>query len=256
MIGHEHVEDDYKLARLADIDVIFGTHTHVKREMTRMANTHTWFISPYQYGTYVSVVDVTFEGKKRVSIRGRLVPMVSSIPEDPAIAKRVAKMQRDLEADPAYRDLFVPFAKLARPMEIENVVAFTLDTMRDIAHADAAMSTASSFRQALPKGAIDPETLRAALPYDNEIVIAEVSGAQLQQIYDLANADPASDAYAFATKIAIDPAKTYKVAITDYMAKVSTSYRDRFASAKLTNTGMRVRSEVMKRLGAENPTAP
>ena len=256
MIGHEHAEDDYKLARLADIDIIFGTHTHMKREFTQIPNTHTWFISPFQYGSYVTVVDVTFDGKKRVSVRGRLAPIDESVRADPAVARRVAKMQRDLEADPAYRELFVPFAKLPRPMEVSDVVSLTLDTMRDVAHADAAMSTASSFRQALPKGPIDPETLRAALPYDNEIVVAEVSGAQLQQLYDLAVADPASDAYSFTTKLTIDPAKIYKVAITDYMARVAASYRDRFVAAKLNSTGMRVRAEVMKRLRSSYPNAP
>lgn len=254
MIGHEHAEDDYKLAAgVPGIDLIFGSHTHLKRELTQIPGTKTWFISPHQYATYISVVDLVFDGKKLTKIQGRLMPIDRSVKPDGTIETRVAAMERELEAAPAYRDLFVPVAKLDQAMEVEDVVRFTLNTMRDVARTDAAMSTASSFRQALPQGTIDLETLRAALPYDNQIVVAQVSGDRLQELYGRAAADPSSDAYAFTTPIAaIDPAKSYTVAITDYMARVSTSYRDFFGATNIRDTSMHVRAEVMKRLRSQS----
>ena len=256
MIGHEHATDDERLAAaVPGIDIIFGSHTHLKRELTRISGTNTWFISPFQYGTYVSVVEMTFDRKKLTGVRGHLVPIDDSIVADRKIAKRVASMERDLENDPATRDLFVTVATLPQPMEVDALAAFTVETMRDVAHADLALSTASSFRQALPSGAIDLETLRAAMPYDNEIVIADLTGDQLRALLTRAGTtDPASDARSFATNApAIEAARTYHVAVTDYMARVSPSFRDVFRDTKSTSTGLHVRAEVLKRL---QPRAP
>jgi 5'-nucleotidase/UDP-sugar diphosphatase len=251
MIGHEHATDDAKLAAaVPGIDLIFGSHTHLKRELTLIPGTHTWFISPFQYGTYVSVVEMTFDRRKLTAVHGRLVSIDESVAPDRKIAQRVASMQRDLESDPKYHDLFAIVATLAAPIEVDALAKFTVDTMREVAHADVALSTASSFRQALPAGPIDLETLRAVMPYDNEIVVAQLTGAQLQIILDRASTtDPASDARSFSTEVpSIDPARTYAVAVTDYMAKVSPSFRDAFRDAKLTSTGFHVRAEVLKHL--------
>ncbi len=251
MIGHEHAVDDEKLAAaVPGIDLIFGSHTHLKRELTLIPGTHTWFISPFQYGTYVSLVEMTFDRRKLTGVRGQLVPIDASVAPDRKVALKVASMQRDLESDPNFRDLFATIATLPEPIEVDALARFTVDTMREITHADVALSTASSFRQALPSGAIDLETLRAAMPYDNEIVVAQLTGDQLQTVLSRADtADPASDARSFSTAAPpIDRAKTYAVAVTDYMAKVSPSFRDVFRDAKLISTGFHVRAEVLKHL--------
>ena len=251
MIGHEHAADDGKLAAaVPGIDVIFGSHTHLKRELALIPGTHTWFISPFQYGTYVSVVEMTFDRKKLVSVHGRLVPIDTSVAADRNVAKRVQSMQHDLESDPKYHDLFAIVATLAQPVEVDALARFAVDTMRELAHADVALSTASSFRQALPSGAVDLETLRASMPYDNEIVVAQLTGVQLQAVLTrAATTDPASDARSFSTTAPqVDPTHTYNVAVTDYMAKVSPSFRDVFHDATLISTGLHVRAEIMKRL--------
>ena len=256
MIGHEHATDDERLAAaVPGIDVIFGSHTHLKRELTRITGTNTWFISPFQYGTYVSLVEITFDRKKIANVRGRLVPMDGSIVADRKIARRVAAMERDLENDPATRDLFLPVATLSRPMEVDALAAYTVETMRDLARADVALSTASSFRQALPAGPVNLETLRGAMPYDNEIVVAELDGDQLRELLHRAGpTGPASDARSFTTAApAIDATRTYRVAVTDYMVKVSPSFRDLFRDAKIISTGLHVRAEVLKRLRSRAP---
>lgn len=252
MIGHEHAQDDFNLAAaVPGIDVIFGTHTHLKQSLEMIPGTRTWFISPFQYGTYVSVVSLHFVKKQLTNVDGRLVPIDDRVKPDPKISARVAAMQRDLEKDPAYRDLFKPIASLAKPLDVRDVARLAVDTMRDVAHADVAISTASSFRQALPSGAIDLETLRAAMPYDNEVVVVNISGTKLQELLSRANtSDLSSDARAFVSGAPpqVDVSRTYAVALTDYMAKVSASYRDLFSDVKVTSTGARVRSEVLKRL--------
>src|SRR5205085_8904508 len=78
-------------------------------------------------------------------VSGHLVPVDDRLPVDETIERRVARMQRALERDPQYAPLFQPIARLAQPMSVEQLGERTLAIMRDSAHADVAVSTASSF---------------------------------------------------------------------------------------------------------------
>ena len=241
MIGHEHLDDDFALARaVPGIDLILGTHSHLKREITPIDGTETWFISPGQYLTYISRVELTIDGGRVTHVEGRLVRVDDHLPLDPTTARRVKTMQRALENDPEYASLFQPIARLAKAMSVEQLSERTVEIMRSAAKADVAISTASSFRQPLPPGVITLEDLRAALPYDNEIIVVEMSGAQLRKLLDASSAEESL----VATKIDVDAAKTYRVGATDYLANVATRYRDFFASLSKVRTSLHVRNEV------------
>jgi 5'-nucleotidase len=234
MIGHETTEEDYALAReVPGIDLILGTHSHLKRGLTKIEGTDTWFIAPSQYLTYVSRVVLSFDNHALEKVTGGLVPVDSSMRESRRIAARVASMQKELERDPRYAELFRTIATLPSPLPEAELAARVVTMMRERAEADVALSTKSSFRQPLPPGALTMETLRGALPYDNEIVVVEVSGAQLRQF--LAR----EDVYA-AGPAAIQDERVYRLATTDYFARV--------AGLKAEPSGLRVREEFRKTL--------
>jgi 5'-nucleotidase len=228
MIGHQSTEDDYALARaVPGIDLIFGTHSHLKQHLTRIEGTNTAFISPWQYLTYISRVDVTVNQGRVTGVRGGLVPVDASMPADVRIERRVAQMQRDLEREqPA---LFAPIGNLDTAMTTEAVARRTLEVMREAVKADVAVSTKSSFRGALPAGTLTLETLRAALPYDNEIVVCTMTDAQLRSVLTDSYATPFEDK------------REYRVATTDYLANVAYKFT-------CDKTGLRVREELRKRL--------
>lgn len=240
MIGHEHAEDDYALAKaVPGIDLIFGTHSHLKRELTRIPETETWFISPWQYLAWISRVELTFDGGKLTHVGGTLVPVDHRMREDRRIARRVRRMQRELERDPVYRELFLPIGELDAPLTVDALAQQTLQAMRSAAKADVAISTTSSFRASLPKGTLTMELLRSAMPYDNELVACTMSGAQVQHLLDAAGPE------SYVAAPAIDPAATYRVATTDYLANVA--YKDVFVCER-ENTGLHVREELMRLL--------
>lgn len=247
LIGHQHSAADFQLARaVPGIDVIFGSHSHLRQELTRIPGTETWFISPYQYLTWISRVELTFdEAKKLMGVTGKLVPVDASMPEDARIAARVAAMQKDLETDPRYRDLFVSFATLPEAMSTAEVGQRAVDIMRSVSESTIALSTASSFRQPLPPGAIDDETLRASLPYDNEIVVATLPAAKARELLQYARGQK-GDANAFVAGEVVG--ETVTVATTDYLAFVAAGYRDFFAGAETVRTGRRVRAEFRREL--------
>lgn len=209
LIGHQDAEADYELARaVPGIDVIFGTHSHLERELTRIPGTDTWFVSPSQYLTYVSRVVLTIDGGRVTGVTGGLVAVDGRMREDRRIARRVQAMQRELERDPQYRELFAPIGTLRAPMSVRELAERTLAAMRHATGADAALSTHSSFRRPLPAGTLTLEALRASLPYDNEIVVCTMTGAELKRLIDgeMFVSEPAAEK------------ERYRVATTDYLA--------------------------------------
>ena len=251
MIGHEHLDDDFALARaVPGIDLIFGSHSHLKRALTRIDGTSTWFISPFQYLTYISRVVLTFDGHKLVGVTGKLIPVDARMPDDKTIARRVAAMQRALEADPKYAPLFATIGTLYTPLPVDALAQRTVEIMRDAAHADVALSTASSFRQDLPRGRVTMESLRAAMPYDNEILVYTLRGDVVEKLLGYGKSRQGSDSFAIvAAPKTIDLVRTYRIATTDYLARVAPGYRDFFAGLTAETPGLRVRDELRKRLG-------
>jgi 5'-nucleotidase / UDP-sugar diphosphatase len=251
MIGHEHLDDDFALARaVPGIDLIFGTHSHLKRTLTRIEGTATWFISPFQYLTYISRVVLTFDGRKLTGVTGKLIPVDARMPVDKTIARRVAAMQRELARDPTYAPLFATIGTLATPLPVDALSQRTVEIMRDSAHADLALSTASSFRQDLPRGRVTLESLRAAMPYDNEILVYTLRGDAVEKLLAYGKSRHGSDSFAIVARPkTIDPARMYRVATTDYLARTAPGYRDFFAGLTAETPGLRVRDELRKRLG-------
>jgi 5'-nucleotidase len=248
MIGHEHAEDDAALARaVPGIDLIFGSHSHIRRELAQIPGTTTWSISPGQYLEAISRVELVVTGGAITSVRGELVPVTSQMPEDRTIARRVRGMQRALTRDKQFAPLFRTVARLPEPLPVPALADRTLQAMRDATKADVAASTISSFRQALPAGNLTAEQLRAALPYDNEIVVCEMNGVAVQRLLDENAKRKGSDSELYVSMAgSVDPARTYRVATTDYLAHVA--YKDVFTCDK-TASGLHVRSELEKRLG-------
>lgn len=241
MIGHNEQEADYALAQaVPGIDLIFGSHSHLRRDLVQIPGTNTAYISPSQYLTFISRVELTIDKGRVTDVKGGLIPVDASLPEDPLIAARVKKMQADLEKDPQYADLFTIIGTLPEPISVDALGARTLDIMRSAVNADAAISTKSSFRSPLASGPLSMEALRAAMPYDNEIVVATMNGAQLRKVL----AETAHESFVF-TPATIEDNATYRVATTDYMAFVA--FGDLFGADK-KKSGMRVRDELRKSL--------
>ncbi|MEA2569600.1 MAG: 5-nucleotidase / UDP-sugar diphosphatase [Acidobacteriota bacterium] len=265
-IGHQSIDDDFALARaVPGIDLIFGSHSHLKRDLQTIDGTNTWYVSPFQYLTYISRVQLVFRGHRLSAVRGGVVHVDESLPIDSAIAKRVAAMEAELEHDPAYAALFEKIGVAATPIEVGGLLTrdcalgdLVMDVTRTAANADVALSTSSSFRQAIDAGPIAMEGLRAALPYDNEIVVYEMTGAKVKELLAFMLTRRDTDFFSQVSGVRIpdtqlEDAKTYRVATNEYLAKVAPGYRDFFAELTAHPTGLRIRDEVRKYIGAHSP---
>ena len=201
LFGHELREDDTALAQaVPGIDLILGTHSHYKGELTKLPGTNTYFISPFQYLTYISQVQLTFSGGKLTGVTGHLVKMDQSQPEDAALAAQVTQMQKDLVAK--HPDRFQVLGTAAVEFSDANLSTdesvlgnWAMDVLRQEAGTHAFFSTASSFRAAIPPGPITVEAFYTAIPYKNSIVTADLTGQQLADLINLALSKRGSDGF-------------------------------------------------------------
>ena len=283
MIGHQQHEEDLALARaVSGIDVIFGTHSHRKADLTQIEGTETWTISPFQYLTYISRVELTFDcagqSCRLTRTGGGLVEMSPRVQQNAKIAARVTAMQAELEQDPAYRDFFQPIGTIRRGLSTDGQTeansplgSLVLEVMRSSAGAHAAFSTSSSFREPIAPGIILEETLRASLPYPNAILLYTLRGDDLRQLVQLSVSRSGSDLFSqtagirwtraadgtvigvevlrdpsdvSAGFVAVRPESLYRIATTDYQARVAPGYSEFFSRFTAAETGLEVREEV------------
>jgi 5'-nucleotidase len=286
LVGHEHRPDDADLvARVPGIDLVFGTHSHHVAPLERIPGTDAWTISAGAYLANVGLVELAFRGGRLESVRGRLVPL-TRLPEDSVVAERIARMQAELEADPAWRHLFLPVATLAEPLTTEGGLSgdsplgrFVTGVMRKATGARVAFANASSLREPLPRGTILEEQLRAALPYPNGLLVYRLSGEQLLDLLAGSVSLAGSDLTAVGSGLhyrveggrpvdvtlvgdedppgsagtALDPSASYDVALTDFMARRVEPYRSLLRDVVPRETGLEVRELVRGALAAGSP---
>ncbi|HJS59729.1 MAG TPA: bifunctional UDP-sugar hydrolase/5'-nucleotidase [Vicinamibacteria bacterium] len=283
LIGHQTRAEDEALARAAPgIDVILGTHSHLRVPLDRIGGTQTYYVAPFQYLAYVAEVRLGFEGRPAappalMSIGGGLLKMDRWRAEDPAARAEVERLQRDLERRRPER--FQVLGNLERALSDTGVTEgeselgnWATDRLRAAAGAHAFFSTASSFRAALPPGPLTLEGFLTALPYENEIVTGELSGALVNAWLDLVASRRGSDFFSQTGGVRyrldggrasdievlqdaddaakgfapLRPTATYRVATTDYQAFVALGYRELFAAAaSVQRTGLDVQRVLM-----------
>lgn len=287
-IGHQLREDDEAMAKqVPGIDLILGTHSHYKGELTKIPGTETYYISPFQYLTYISRTELTFEGGVLVGVTGELVKMDETRPEDPQIAAQVAQLQQELVARRPER--FEVLGQAQIELSDTNISTgeslignWATEVLRQAAGTHAFFSTASSFRAALPPGDITVEQFYTAIPYKNLITTAEMTGQQLADLVALSVSksgsdgfsqqsgvrytlqdgkpvniqvlqDPANPAAGYAP---LDPAATYRIGTTDFQAFVAGDYKDLFAGTQnLTKTDIDAHQTLISAIQAGPITA-
>jgi len=287
-IGHQSRGEDEAMARtVPGIDLILGTHSHLKVPLTQIEGTTTYFISPFQYLNYVSHVVLTVTAGEVTKVSGDLIAIDETIPADPLLATKVAAMQETLEELHPER-----FAVLGEATVLidntdinlgETVIGnFVTDLARQAVDAHLFLSTSSSFRAALPPGPITQETFLTALPYQNSIVTAELTGAQVLALLTLSAEKRGSDAFSQSSGVRytlhtgdnsvsdlqilvdptdptagyaeVDPSATYLVATTNFQALIAAGYKELFAAAPaVTDTGIDINALVIEHIRTQSP---
>jgi 2',3'-cyclic-nucleotide 2'-phosphodiesterase (5'-nucleotidase family) len=157
----------------------------------------------------------------------------------------------------------VPLAKNPGESPLANFVA---DLQRQRAAAelhqpvDVGVMTNGGLRNSLPAGPITLGSVFELMPFENELVVLDAPGPVMQQLFDyaarlkmaLSNVTYTVDATGKPTNIRIggqpfNPAKTYTVAISDYLAGGGDNMVF-FKALKPRDTGVLLRAAIVDRI--------
>jgi len=271
---------DVKLARdVPQIDVIIGGHSHDAIERPRQIG-QTLICQAGSYGAYLGQLDAYVEDGQIVRHRGFLRRINETVPERADVAGVIKQYADKLEKEMSkiVGQAAVPLEgdrKLVRSQEtnLGNLVA---DAMRERAQADVAFVNGGGVRASIDAGPITLGELLTVLPFNNELVTMELTGAQLRQVLDQnAQASTNEDNGGFlqvsgmgftlrGTTVAdimvgghpLQADRTYKVATVDFLSTGGNGYTAFLQGQDVRKVGALVSALVLEYLTAHQPVAP
>ena len=259
-LTHLGFDADLALAKAVPaLDVVVGGHTHTKvTEPARAGNAVV--VSDYEYGEFLGRLDLDLGDDGVVAVTGyELIPVTAAAPEDAAVAAIVAKGKEGLDAalkKVVGRTDTVLVADGVREGET-NFGDWLADLVREAGDADVGLVNAGSIRGSLGPGDITLADVMTALPFDNEVVTVELTGAALRQAIAFSAGDKwgaggflqvsgceveieprigVSDVTVGGK--ALDDDATYKVAVPGFLAEGGDGYTMIAAGANITKTGV------------------
>lgn len=182
VLSHCGVGQDLRLAReVPDIDVIVGGHSHTQLDQPELVG-KTIVVQAKCYSEYVGRLDLVVDvpGRRVAEYGGRLVRMDGRIgPPDPTTAAVVEKYERDLrrtlDAVVGRTDAALDKAALVRAFE----AIFAQKYDADFGHYQP-----GGIRATLSPGRITKRNVYEMLPFDNAMVVVEVTAEQLATLFN------------------------------------------------------------------------
>lgn len=183
-------ENENRIAAIArdvpGVDLILTGHTHRKIPLTRIAGVPV--IQPGRWGEMLARVDLSFTRKgdrwALGDLKGELLPSDSSVFSDPAIMKIAEPLDRAARAYLAEKLAVAedPFPAKRATLEDTALLDFVNDTQIEVTGADLSMTSLlpGSRFDGFAKGPLTVRDLYAFHPYENQLVVVEITGAILK----------------------------------------------------------------------------
>jgi 2',3'-cyclic-nucleotide 2'-phosphodiesterase (5'-nucleotidase family) len=196
-----------------------------------------------EFGVNLGRFDLTFAhsdaGWKLKGYQYELIPVNDKIAEARDVQAAIEPFARPMMAVVGK----LPAEKIGKTPEERNrlTTQVLVDALRRQTGADFALNPVmSGFFDVFRRPEVRRYDVFAAMPFKNHAVIATLTGAQVQEM-----AKPA-DAIVSGDTGGIEPAKTYRVALVDFIAK--TNYK--LSESAITDTGKDIRDLVIADIGA------
>lgn len=195
-VTHIGYDEDIKLAKEVDgIDIIIGGHSHTRLSKPAFINKTsenglfdvggTVIVQAFQWGGELGRLDLIFRrngGKfTLMDYKGKLIPVSSNLQEDKETKK---VLDRYYEPMKKYYDEVVGEAAATfyddRSGE-SSVLNLICDALKEKTGADGSIYNTGGVRADIVRGPIKMWDVATVMPFQNNIVIAEMSGARLKQ---------------------------------------------------------------------------
>jgi 2',3'-cyclic-nucleotide 2'-phosphodiesterase (5'-nucleotidase family) len=242
------------IARLTPgIDAIFGGHTHQGYDHPwQDPRTHTLVFEPYANGSSLGHVTLRIDRPTRTLIgyethfdRGALLTTLEDevwpdSAEAATLGAQVAVAEAGLENEVG-RARFLVEGGSAENGLLGFVVA---DAFREETGANVAVQNTGGIRRGFPAGPITERDLLEVMPFNNQMLVATVPGAMLRDLMEDKLRGRGSGVYVSGMKVRfdlsrpegarivsfevggapLDTTRTYRLAITDYLAEGNSGF--------------------------------
>lgn len=194
-LSHLGSADDERLAKeVPGIDVIVGGHSHARLATPKFVPhgpsgafslNGTIILQAYEHGAELGRLDLRLRRNDGpftlMSYSGRLIPVTSDIPDDPATARVVERYYRPISKhyDEIIGEATATLYNLGAESAVLNLIC---DSIREASGAHIAMYGIGGVRGDILQGPIRVWDIASVIPYAHKIVVLDMTGAQVKQI--------------------------------------------------------------------------
>jgi 5'-nucleotidase/UDP-sugar diphosphatase len=184
-----HLGEDAALAKdVPGIDVVVGGHYHTPLKNPLIVN-KTVIVNAGFGGQYIGRLSLAVrrtKGKVETKLEGyTLIPVTADMPPDEHV-QEVLQPYLDAFGDRGKTVVGEAGGRFTRPL-VDPTSSSTLanlvtDAYRYVTGADFAFVNAGGLRADLEKGPVTVEEIHAVLPFDNTLIVFEITGAQILEV--------------------------------------------------------------------------
>lgn len=270
LLSHNRFVTDIGIAKASPgLTTIIGGHDHLLFNPDRMVGKVPVF-QAFEKGKYLGRLDLEIDpvtGKTRLASYS-YIPVSADIALDPEIAQVVDSYATQLDAK--FKEVigvnkeFLDGERERIRFEETNLGDFVTDIMKEFTGAQAALLNAGSLRASLDKGPVTVEDVFKMMPYENEVLIVELTGKELMAVLTrsvMGTREDEDGGFLHVSGVGfkidgktpkdvmvggkpLDLKKTYKVAITDFMASGGDGYKI-FTGKPALKTGLPLRELIV-----------
>jgi len=279
VLSHAGLDEDREMASMVSgVDLIVGGHSHTEVKTPVVVGT-TIIVQAGYYGNALGVFKITVDKDAKKNIQypeRRILRKVKAGPNDPfdadvaGIIKRYDDQIRG-EFGRVVGETRVDLRK--RPFE-SNIGNLVCDAMRKAAASEVAFQNNGGLRTTIPAGKITLEQVYTLLPFDNNLMTMDLTGAQivdileynaktdgmlqvagLKVLYDLSAPEGSRVKELVIGAKPVDRARVYRVTTNDFLAAGGDRF-GMFREGKNAAIGNDLREAVLDYLKKYSPVSP
>ena len=279
VLSHMGLDEDREMASaVKGIDLIVGGHSHTEVKKPVVVDS-TIIVQAGYYGQQLGVLNFSVDTDTKKITRypeRKILRKVKAGPDDPydeAVAAIVKKYDDQIRGEfgRVVGETRVDLAK--RPFE-SNLGNLVCDAMRDATGAAVAIQNNGGIRTTIPKGKITLEQVFMLLPFDNNLMTMDLTGAQivalleqnaktegmlqvsgLKVVYDMSAPEGSRVKELFVGGRLAEPSRTYRVTTNDFLAAGGDRFGT-FRDGKNAVIGDNVRDAFLDYLKKHSPVSP
>ena len=268
VLSHIGYEEDQELARgLHNVDIIVGGHSHTPLgtpevpgwrasqgaypTITKDADGHpVYIVQAFEWGKVLGEIKFDFDAKGQVTrvVSGAPIPVTADVPEDPEIAGLVDAFRKPITAIGS-QQIGVSNVAMTDHTQVGYIISDSYLDVTSKLGVVAAFMNPGGVRSNLEAGKITYGAANTICPFRNTITIAELTGAEIVSMLNdshgslIPSIGTSFHAGESVSDVVIggqplDPTKTYKIAVNNFMAGGGDGLTTLKNCTKKTDTGL------------------